>query len=332
MNRRNRILCLALVVLGGLALALERPWQGDAFARTEAKVRRLFPELDASRERIAKVLIRSADRRTTLLRVPGDWVVEEKLLHPADIGRLIGLIDSLAFLDSRDVVSTNPDKQGTYSVEEGAGTRIQIWDEEERILADLVAGGLRSEGVAPGGPAILEFYVRPYGSDEVVLAPDFHAPVVDPADWLAGPLFPVEPDALEWIERQDLDGRESWKLVRGAPDPDSAGTLWEFREPTSGPAGKYAGDSFVFTFTGLRPQDVVAQIASGAEPDASYGFTLDVLRAGKGDQVFELRLGGVATPGARFAWLTGGRWIYTLSDFEVGQLRQTVEGMGPEGD
>jgi len=148
----------------------------------------------------------------------------------------------------------------------------------------------------------------------------------------------VQARDLDWIERDDRQGDQDWRLERvavqgpeggGGPVPGTVDRSWRMLRPEERPALGFAGDSFAFTFTGLRAADVAARLEPGAEPDPGrWGFATDVFRAGVGDRVLELELGGPA-PGGRWCRVPGREWIYVLEDFEVGQLRQGVADMLP---
>ncbi|TAH38727.1 MAG: DUF4340 domain-containing protein [Planctomycetota bacterium] len=324
MSRRNRILLALLLLLGGLALALEQPWRGDAFARTRARVQRLFPGLEDQRQDIARVEIESAGQRTTLVRGAGGWVVAEKLQYPADVGRLASLVDTLAGLDDRDTVSVNPDKQETYSVDPAAGTRVRLLDARGLALADLVGGALRGAAEQAGTEALLEFYVRRADRDEVVLAPEFRPPPADPADWIEPRLLPgLQAQRLRWLQRASPDEHGAWKLAVEAPEgaAGAAERRWRMVAPDSRAAVAHVAEGFAFALANLRAQDVAARLGPAAEPGPEFGFPTDVLKAGVDEGTIEVRLGKPAGEGRRYAWVPGSAYVVIIGEFAAERLR-----------
>ncbi|RMH01640.1 MAG: DUF4340 domain-containing protein [Planctomycetota bacterium] len=337
-SRRNRILLLVLAASAALALAVEQPWRGDAFARTAAAAsERLFPRLERERGRVERIEIRDpAGRGATLVRSGAGFVVEEKLSHPADRLRVDRLLAALAALTRSDVVSTNPTKQGVYGVDDATGTRLRVLDENGGVLADLVAGKLRSQDPRKLAGVRLEFYVRPAGRTEVLLVEELATPSTDPAAWLARRFFPVADEDLIEIERRDLaeGGADSWRIVRVAAEDDPATEevedhAWRMVEPREEPATLYAGDSWVFTFAGLGPADVAARLEAGRQPeDPKWGFTTNAYRARTADgRELVVYLGRPAGADQRYAWIPGLPWIYTITEHEAIELRMPVERM-----
>ena len=343
MNRRNRVLALCAACAWLLLLAVERPWQGDAHARTAATVGPLFPDLARRREDIARILIEEQGSSTELLARPeeGRWYVSGKD-HPADGRRLTNLVDMLVGLGTRDVVAEDPRSHEVYGVADGQGTRVRLYDAQGELLADWIHGKLRAQDVTGGTVPVLEFYVRRGDRPEVYLTGDAILPSANPARWCDTRFLQAIPDAaVAWVAREDFDGAESWRVERipGAEVPESSGievpsggTLgerWRMTQPSEAPASDYAGDSLVRTLLTLRAADVVARATP--EDAARYGFPVDRFRAGirDGDAVleFELELGAPAPQGGRFLRIAGLPHVYLIGDFDVDQLRQPVEAM-----
>jgi len=343
MSRRNRVLAICAALAWGLLLAVERPWQGDAHARTAAAVGPLFPQLDGQRQELTRIVVEEEGRRTELVarRDEGRWYVVGKD-HPADGRRVADLVDMLATLRTTDVVAEDPASHGIYGVAEGQGTRVRIYGADDRPLADWIHGKLREQDVVGGVVPVLEFYVRRGDRPEVYLTGDAILPSTDPARWCDTRFLQSIPDAaVEWVVREDFDGEESWRIERiaGAAVPEaqglqlpasgSVGERWQMTLPTAVPAYDYAGDSLVRTLVTLRAEDVVARATP--EDAARYGFPTDRFRAGirEGGATleFELELGAPTPQGGRFLRVSGLPHVYVLSDFEVGQLRQPLDAM-----
>ncbi len=339
MSRQNRLLLLVLALTGGLALALEQPWRGDAVQRTAAAVRPLFPRLRDELQRVDRVWIHDADHEVTLVRGTTGFVVEEALGHPADRVRLQDFLRRLADLQSRDVVSTNPEKRSIYGVDEGQGTAIEIRDHDGAVLADLIGGRLRSQDPRSGRKVSLDFYVRPRDRDEVILVSDYAAPSTDPADWIAGRFWKLDSESIQEMQRLSPEPGESWRIHRIPAEDDPATEeredhAWVMDQPEPGRnVPLYAGDSWCFSFSGLRAAGVVAQLSPGERPAPNFGLDgAEELRARSANREYRLFLGTVAGPARRYAWSPGSPWVYTIPEFDAGQLRQPSAKMLAEDD
>ncbi|MFQ5750198.1 MAG: DUF4340 domain-containing protein [Planctomycetota bacterium] len=332
MNRRNGVLLIVFLVLFGLALALEQPWRGDAFARTRARIVRLFPRLEAERGRISEVVIHSGAKTATLVRGADGWKVRERFGHPADFPKVVRLVDAMTRLDTRETVSDNPERREVYKVDEAEGTAVTVFDDRGAAIAGLITGGLRGQDVRQGAKLVLQFYVRRQGTDEVILADRFTPPSADPADWLAGPFLPrdLEASAIDWIEREDKDGGHSWRIERVVSGTGETKTsAWRLTAPREAPAWKEAGDHLVKSLLALWAKDVAAPLSKDAVPGPEYGFDTNVLRAEAGERRFEIHLGRSAGPEARYAWIPGLPFVYTLDEYRLEPLLLSVEALLP---
>ena len=319
MNRQNRILGLSFLLLFTLAMGLEQPWRGDAHQRTAEMVRPLFPQLSLQRQQIDRIEIESAGKTTTLLRGASGFVVGEKFNHPAANQRVVDLIDNLSLLDDREVVAQNDANHRTFGVEDGQGTRIRVMVGEE-LVADLVAGALRSQDLRSGGKVALEFYLRVHGSDLVVLARNYNPPPTAPEDWLRVALSAFSPEQIQRVERLDFQGDNSWNMER-TPGAES----WSLLGAEPGLADSYQADSWVFSFGHLEAADVIAKLDAESRPDPEYDFTSDLFRVfNAAGEASELQLGGSAPGNLRYAWIPGSSWLYAVNQFEVDQLRQVI--------
>jgi hypothetical protein len=330
MSTRNRRLILVFSLLLIATLAVEKPWRGDAHARTSATIEAMFPDLQDFAE-IGGVRISKGGVFTTMAKVldrgKQRWVVREKYDHPADLRRLGRLVDSLMALETRDIESTNPDKQSAYQVGINQGIHIQIWDNQGGKLADLVAGSMRSQDMTSGQVAVLEFFVRPTEGDVVYRTGELLVPFEDPSDWcdtrfLAG----VGESQLQLLQRIDHLGPDSWKLLRQS---EVEGKKWKMIAPDAQPVADFVGDSWAFTMQGLRAADVLA-LLSDPESTATFGTLRDTLKVGIGDSYFELELGSLVSKDRRAARVKGLPHLYALQQFDVDQLLQSIASMKKE--
>jgi len=342
MSKRNRILGVIFLALFGLSLIIERPWQGDAFARTEAAVRPLLPALQREVE-IARVRIQPAQGRPAihiekvLDRGRPRWVVRESFDHPADVAKLGRLIESLRALETRDLESVNPESHAEYKLRDGEAIGVQVWSDQGEQLADLRIGGLRSQDVMTGAKPIVQFFVRTGEGPEVYRSNVVYLPAEAPARWCDGRFLQlVSEDQVRFLQRTDHVGRESWRI---ALDPDvpkvnvedsgteqEASGRWRMVMPESALVPDFAGESWVFTLLGLEAADVIG-LANDAEGDATFGTMTDTFELGLEEGSFRIDLGDVLPDNRRAARVHGLPHLYALEDFDAQQLAQPVGEM-----
>jgi hypothetical protein len=340
MNPRNRILALVFAVLFLGVMMVEQPWRGDAHARTDASTLRMFPDL-IEHDGIGRVRIQSSEQTTTIARVVEQgkprWVVRELWDHPADLDRVSSLIESLQALQTRDIESVNPEMQDAYEVGEGTGVRVEVWDENGELLADLIAGGMRSQDVTAGQTAVFEFFVRPTASNVVYRTGEFSVPYSKPSDWCDTHfLARVLPEQVHTLHRTDRDADQSWKLMRGsdwvAPtaeqmeNGDEGSGKWQMVAPFALEVPDFVGDSWVHTLVGLRAETVIGKIDEELL-QAQLEPVTDILRAGIGGEEMEIHIGKPAGDKLRAARVVGLPHLYALAEFDVDQLLQSVEKM-----
>ncbi|MFK5955482.1 MAG: DUF4340 domain-containing protein [Planctomycetota bacterium] len=337
MSGRNWKLFIAAALAWSLYLGLTRPWQGDAHARTAAQIGALYPQLPEQIDSIARIIITDGEQRATLSLVSREnrtigrgWMVEEKNF-PLDYARFTQMLDNLASIQTSDVVSVNPEKHGVYGVAEGQGRRVQIYSDDNRLLVDWIAGSMRQQDIQGGDRAVLEFYMRDARSDRVYLSGDAILPAVDPVGWCeVQPLKGIGMDRVSWIERKDFQTGESWRVERRAAEAGGevgASSAWFMTEPSEQPALGYAGDSMATSIVGLKFADIIGVASQDGTDEARFGFPKDQFAVGIEGDVFRFELGNPTKNGQRFLRVKDLPYIFTLSDFEVSQLRQPVERM-----
>jgi len=332
MSKRNRMLAAGALVAWALVFLIEQPWRGDAHARTEAAVRSLFPDFARQREGIRHVEIRAGGSSTVLdWRNDRWWVLDKE--HPADLRKLVQVVDMIGRLDTRDEVAAAPESHTLYGVAGGEGTRLTLSDSEGAIVADLIVGSLRKQDVTTGQNPVLEFYLRCADRSAVHLSGDAISPSADSIDWCETRfLAAVAPEEVEWVRREDFDGGESWRVERVPADQAEVfGSTWKITEPAPERAAwDFAGDSLVYTLLDLQASDVAGRAGDPAEDAALYGFPTDRFHVSARGNVLRFELGKVAREGHRWMRVEGLPYLYTLRDFDVSQLRQPVTDMLPE--
>ena len=328
MSFRDKKLFLLFLMLFGLALSVHRPWEGSAHTQTSATVFAMFPGLNEDSNQIAMIEIVSPSGMVTLQRGQQGkrdypWKVVQRFGHPADLTRLRHLLDSMAALTTADLVSEEKSSHETYQVEKSRATRVRVLNAQGVILADLVGGGLRSQDPTSGRDAVLEFYIRPTASSAVYLAGNYSAPLTSPDDWCdTWFLRDLETARIQTLEREDLDGTESWKLVRTLTE-DSSQSIWQMVAPVSREVPAFVGDSFAYSVVHFR----AAEVIGASIEDPRLGQITDIFRVGIDDDVLEMVFGAPAGENRRYGIVRGLPFLYAVAQHDVEQLRQSVRKM-----
>lgn len=342
MSARNRWLGLIFLALAAITLAVERPWQGDAHARTAAAAVPLFPALQRDVE-IGRVHIQPSGGgapftiEKVLDRGQPRWVVTEAFDHPADLRKLGLLIESLRALRTRNLEGTEESSHATFGIREGEAVGVDVWSEDGESLAQLRIGRMRGQDVMAGSAPIVQFYVRDAASPQVYRTDELYLPPEETVRWCDTRFLRlVEEDAVRFLVRTDHLGDDSWRIVR---DPDIAKVevedsgqeqeatgRWRMVMPEPAVTPDFAGDSFVFTLLGLEAAAVLG-LATTPEGAEAFGELTDTLELGLEQGSFRLDLGRVLPDNRRAARVHGLPHLYALEDFEAAQLQQTVDAM-----
>lgn len=342
MDRRNRVLGAVFLLLLVLTGVVEKPWQGDQFAQTQATIRPLFPALQRQFElarlrvtppaggdpiHIEKVLDGGQPR----------WVVRDAFDHPAHLDKIGRLIESMRGLQTRNLESLEESSHAAYKIRSGEGLEVELWADDGESLGHLVIGALRGQDVLSGSAPIVQFYVR-RGDEAAVYRSDT---VYFPADDLAGWcdtrfLSQAQESELRYLQRADVRGEESWRIVIDPAVPKSeaqdsaqeaeATGRWRMVTPESALVPDFAAESWWFTMQGLEADEVLG-LATDAAGLARFGDATDVLEIGLGEGSFAIELGDALPDGRRLARVYGLPHLYALSSFDVEQLLQPRAAM-----
>ncbi|MCA9003158.1 MAG: DUF4340 domain-containing protein, partial [Planctomycetes bacterium] len=187
--------------------------------------------------------------------------------YPARERAVAFLIDSVASLNTLDLLSEDPASHRTYGLTLDQAVRIRLEDAAGRVLADLLQGNR-----APGGRA---YYVRRADSDQVYRAPNFAREAVRGSllVWIESRWCTLDSDLVQRIVWTGPEATDSIELTRQV----GSRTVW------SDAQGREVVGNRVTQF--LRALSLVTikdvQGISPVGPDSNGGrFTLRVEQAG----------------------------------------------------
>lgn len=152
-----------------------------------------FPALREDPDAVAKVTLKTADGSFSLLReAPGRWVTEDRFGYPVDEDHVRALIVALSDMRLIERKTTRPDRYPRLEVEdldaEDANSRLLLLETADgRLLAEVYLGKQRYRltGTEQSGT----YLRRPEEAES----------------WLASGSVPIEPEVVDWLERQIID-------------------------------------------------------------------------------------------------------------------------------
>lgn len=219
--------------------------------------------------------------------------------YSADGEKIQALIDSLAKLEARSLVSTNPEKQPVYQVNELA-KRVKIYNGKGKKIVDLFVG--------KNGPEMFSEYVRRDGENEVYLTNmqvGAKAPV-EVEKWRNMLIWNIPPDSITKI-RIDLpqkpqdsflvvkDGNRRWKMTSPEERPVSSKEVGEFL-------------SQVAELKAVRFSPVTSTAETGLDKPI-----LEISLTTNSGTTPRLVIGGEDSEGYLYAFVDGGNGIFLLS-------------------
>lgn len=272
----------------------------------------IFPKL--TRAAIAGVrMLDSAD--TVTLRLDGTtWRVASEHDFPADTLAVSRVLQQVGLFDRKYLRSNTPELQATFEVDDAQGSEV--------TFTDAGGGELARMRLGKNGPDFRSQYMRPAGSNEVFLVPEYLRPIFDlkRPTWRDRTIFAFDREKI---------ARITFRPAQGGPvvlEKDAEGNL-ALVSPESGPVKAPVLESTLRTLSALRcdafPDPGLSLAAAGLLPPAQrVEVQLD-----DGSR-FGLDLGKETDDGARvYAKQDGSDTIYLVSKGRAAALVRKVEDL-----
>ncbi|MFH1144495.1 MAG: DUF4340 domain-containing protein [Candidatus Eisenbacteria bacterium] len=301
MSTRTTIaLAVIAAVLAVIALATRRAERSQESLATGP----IFP--GARWTEAASIQLAAGDDTVRLYKQAGQWLVATEGDHPADTAAVRGLLEKLELFDRRHLVSNNPATQATFQVDDASGTEVLLRDARSEPLAHFRLG--------KNGPDFRSQYVRPTGSAEVFLIPDYLRGSFDAAraTWRDRTIFAFDPQ----------------RALRLMIQPEEAAPIDIHRTPAgdfviaaadSVPAKKSLVESTIRALSTLRADAFPAAAISFEE--AGLAPPLQQVRVDLEDGGARTLLIGRETEGDRiFVAAAGRETVFLLSKGRLGTL------------
>jgi len=119
----------------------------------------------------AEIRIAATGDSVVLRKAGAVWLVASEGDQPADTAAVRAIFEKVRGFDRRYLRSRNPAEQQTFEVDDASATRVRFADAQGRVLADIRLG--------KNGSDYRSQYLRPAGSNDVYLIPEYLRSVFD---------------------------------------------------------------------------------------------------------------------------------------------------------
>lgn len=133
---------------------------------------------------VASFVVQEGDRQVELVRWDTLWVVTGYEGRKVRQWRLNSFFNTVLPVERESMISDNPEKWGTYGVDDSTGRRLQIYDMSGALAAHVLVGRSSTNWQSS--------YVREADRDEVYLTREsiYHLISADTTFWLEPPPKP----------------------------------------------------------------------------------------------------------------------------------------------
>jgi hypothetical protein len=186
--KKSTIGSIALIVLLAVIayLVMQRPGERS---RSDEEVEHLVDYDSAAVSRFE--ITSKANGHIVVERQGGKWMITDPINFPAAEYMVIRVLETGRQIELKNVVSTNPDKQGLFQVD-STGTLVKYYEGETEKAAFRVGKPTTS---------FTETYVRAEGSNDVYIAMGTFATIFDrkPLEWRDKTIFHTERESLTGV-------------------------------------------------------------------------------------------------------------------------------------
>ena len=203
-----------------------------------------FLALDSAR--VDQIGFRKFDTRMSFQKVGQGWFMTEPDSFRADKDELGQLLSMASHLEVGEVISSNPEKQGYFMVDDYTGTTISFFLGKSE-LTSLVVGKTSKD--------LLHTYLRKTNSNDVFLAPGLLASMTERGvkEWKDRSIFDLDPKNIKELEFNQKSG--NFKLTR-------SDTLWVMNLMPDGklttPDNRLVND-YLFTLSSIKGDEWAGQ-------------------------------------------------------------------------
>ena len=145
-------------------------------------------------EEVSRIHIKEPGEEFLLVKAENGWVLENLGNFPADGEKVEQLLNKIKEIAAGEVVSSNPEKQAVYAVDEAQGVMVTVSDNVGIELADFVAG--------KQAMSYQSSYFREADADEVMVIAENLRSVVDlqARDWKDKTILALDTDQIKELK------------------------------------------------------------------------------------------------------------------------------------
>jgi hypothetical protein len=328
-QRRVLILGVCIAVLAG-TYVLGFVFSPARVGRREAEAPLIAGFERRQRERVAEIRIQTGEGDRTLVKKGDSWILPgAEQEYPASVTRIDALLDFIADLARKRVVTGNPEAWEEFQVDSEAGNRILLLDAAGDELTEIIVGKS-----AAGGE---DNYVRLGGTNETILTNRSFGYYLNVEErfWAYLRILPEDLDG-ESIMRITVDS----SLRFGSADRDSDTPRYTLVLSSGQPA--------VWTIAG-RPEveldngkvdlmaDNLADLEGsefahgvGAEESGLSAPAARILFSTVDGKDYRLLIGGEAGDEQYYAALEDGKYVYKVAQWRVKAILKNIEDLRAE--
>lgn len=182
------ILVLVLIALGGFILIFERPAKKKEASPLQSK------SISVKKEDAKKIEITKGEEKVILKKQDGEWFLQGEKTRRAHQSLVNNIFEKFSGLMVGDVVSTNPEKQFVFQVDEASSVKLVVFGESESKMLDLYIG--------KRGQTAESNYIRYNGEDKVYSAKKYILNSLDlpVGQWLDKTIVKFDKEKLESLK------------------------------------------------------------------------------------------------------------------------------------
>ena len=177
---------------------------------------KVFPNLMSSLDDVAEIDVKTEEQTISLVRNDGQWLLKDKHNYPVALDKVRQVLFGTADLTFLEAKTSNPKLYSKIGVEDpseaGAkSTLLTLKKEGGETLADLIIG---NDKMAKTDSTLREIYIRKPNKKQT---------------WLALGQLSVEPEPLDWLDKQiiNLDNDRIRQVKVNQPD---GGKIFVFKD------------------------------------------------------------------------------------------------------
>ncbi len=240
------------------------------------------------------IRIKWQGKEVNLEKKGGNWLVATEGNHPAESKYVTDILTRLPRYYSDEVVSTNPANQSLFQVDSSG---VEVWVRQSgKEIGHFFVG--------KPGPDFMSTYVRPAGSNRVILVPEYLPSLFQKGEtWREKTIFSFPQDSMSAYEYQS-PGRGHVLLKK---EPSG---VWKMEMPDTAQVNAGTLAMPLKAFCSLRASgfaDTVSTASTGIAADTSH--VTATLADGRS---YTLRIGLPTTANKNFVQREGSNQIFTI--------------------